>query len=318
VPTLADFLNKRFIPFCQTAHKDKPNSLRYYVRGAQDLVASPLAKLKLDAISGEHCQQYINYRRGVGPAMVNCGLRILRRALNLAAEWDKTFRAPKLSLAPGEKKRKRVLKDWEIAIYRACCEEPWFTIVICLLGSSCRPSEIFGLTWERLAFGDKRGLLKIDHGKSEAAKRVLPVKDPEALKALKAHHIAMGEPATGWVFPSPGTKCGHMSHDNTKQFHKRAMDRAIDLAKLRGVKLEPFPPYTLRHTALTRLAPLCDAFTLKTIAGHSDIRTTMLYIHPQEHAIEAAFDKMPLLPTVCDSVCDKGSSALITASVQKT
>jgi integrase len=44
--------------------------------------------------------------------------------------------------------------------------------------------------------------------------------------------------------------------------------------------LRPFPPYCLRHTALTNLAPLCDTVTLKTIAGHSQISMTARYVHP--------------------------------------
>jgi len=57
--------------------------------------------------------------------------------------------------------------------------------------------------------------------------------------------------------------------------------------------LAPFPPYCLRHTALTRLAEAgCDAFTLARIAGHSSITITQRYCHPQADAIERAFSKL--------------------------
>lgn len=45
--------------------------------------------------------------------------------------------------------------------------------------------------------------------------------------------------------------------------------------------LPAFEPYVLRHTALTRMAPLCDAFTLARIAGHSSITITQRYCHPK-------------------------------------
>jgi len=45
------------------------------------------------------------------------------------------------------------------------------------------------------------------------------------------------------------------------------------------------------HTALTRMAPFCDAFTLARIAGHSSITITQRYCHHQADAVEAAFSK---------------------------
>ena len=47
----------------------------------------------------------------------------------------------------------------------------------------------------------------------------------------------------------------------------------------------------MRHTALTRMAPFCDAFTLARIAGHSSITITQRYCHPQADAVEAAFTR---------------------------
>jgi hypothetical protein len=45
------------------------------------------------------------------------------------------------------------------------------------------------------------------------------------------------------------------------------------------------------HTALTRMAPFCDVFTLARTAGHSSITITQRYCHPQAHAVEAAFTR---------------------------
>ncbi len=46
-------------------------------------------------------------------------------------------------------------------------------------------------------------------------------------------------------------------------------------------KLQHFDLYTFRHTCLTRWAPHMDVFTLQYLAGHSDIRMTRRYVHPQ-------------------------------------
>ena len=60
--------------------------------------------------------------------------------------------------------------------------------------------------------------------------------------------------------------------------------------------LKPFEPYVMCHTALTRMAPFCDPFTLAKIAGHSSISITQRYCHPQADSIEAAFSKFGSRP----------------------
>jgi integrase len=51
--------------------------------------------------------------------------------------------------------------------------------------------------------------------------------------------------------------------------------------------------HSLRHTRLTELARTTDAFTLQRIAGHSNISTTMKYVHVQQEAISDAFSTSP-------------------------
>ena len=43
-----------------------------------------------------------------------------------------------------------------------------------------------------------------------------------------------------------------------------------------------FVPYDLRHTCLTRWARYLDPFTLKKLAGHESLETTMKYVHLNE------------------------------------
>jgi hypothetical protein len=49
--------------------------------------------------------------------------------------------------------------------------------------------------------------------------------------------------------------------------------------------------YVMGHTALARMAPFCDAFTLALIMVHTSITTTQRYCHPQAAAVDAAFSK---------------------------
>ncbi len=88
-----------------------------------------------------------------------------------------------------------------------------------------------------------------------------------------------------WVFPAP-TNCGHKNGDGARKQH---------LYAARDSKVKPFPPYTLRHTALTRLAVAgVPAHTLAVIAGHTTVSMTSRYIHPHLEAILSAFEKIGL------------------------
>jgi hypothetical protein len=82
MPTLAAFLDERFIPDAKTRHKAKPMTVRYYRSGAEILKRSKLAGLRLDEITSEHAQQFAAEFGALSPSGINRGLRTLRRALN--------------------------------------------------------------------------------------------------------------------------------------------------------------------------------------------------------------------------------------------
>ena len=94
-------------------------------------------------------------------------------------------------------------------------------------------------------------------------------------------------------------KVGHLEQGTGKTQHSAAIAK-VNAETLKAnakreaagekpllLPLPAFEPYTMRHTALTRMAPLCDAFTLARIAGHSSITITQRYCHPQADAVEA-------------------------------
>jgi len=125
---------------------------------------------------------------------------------------------------------------------------------------------------------------------------------PDVYRMINARHEAQGCPAEGWVFPT-GARQGHLEQGTGKTQHSVASAKANaetikanSKREVAGDKPLPLPligfePYVMRHTALTRMAPLCDAFTLARIAGHGSITITQRYCHPQADAVEAAFSK---------------------------
>ena len=88
---------------------------------------------------------------------------------------------------------------------------------------------------------------------------------------------------------------GHLEGDTYKNQHAAALESIEKKAEEEEVDtpVKAFPPYTMRHTALTRMGEAgIDAFTLMRIAGHSSITITQRYCHPQKEAIERAFSKL--------------------------
>ena len=104
---------------------------------------------------------------------------------------------------------------------------------------------------------------------------------PRVYALLRNRYESSGCTNEGWIFPS-SSRDGHFNGDTANDQHKKALTDS-------GVN--PFVPYTLRHTALTRLGDAAggNIFALAGIAGHSTIAVTQRYIHPQADAISRVF-----------------------------
>lgn len=290
-PALADFLRNDFVPFVKTKHAAKPGTAEYYADGANMVCKCDWASEPLDKISDQHAQHFAAKYAALSASRINCGLRSLRRALNLAFEWGKLERPVKITLAKGERQRDTVLSDDDWQRYIAECPQPWRDAAIIVRGTGMRPGEAFALRWENIYLNGTGGLIQVTEGKTKAARRMLPMV-PAVYAALKAKWEAAGKPEEGWLFPSSSRE-GHFNKDTAKDQHKRALDHANARAKAEGAKeIKTFQPYVLRHTALTQLASAgCDVFTLARIAGHSSITITQRYVHPQADSIERAFQQ---------------------------
>jgi integrase len=290
--TLREFLQKEFLPFVGTKSKTKPKTVDYYEYGVRQLLKLDFANLRLNEITDQQSAQFAAKNCELSASTINNGLRTLRRALNLASQWGKLDRMPKITLAKGEKQRERIVTDDEFAAYINHCRQPWHDVATCIFHVGLCPGELYRMRWEHLLFldgedgasGKPLGLIQIAEGKTKARRRLLPMMPQieEVYLVLKARWEAAGRLSEGWVFPS-NSASGHFDENSAKNQHARAL-------KLSSVK--PFEPYCLRHTALTRLGEHCDAFTLSKIAGHSSITITQRYCHPQADAIERAFSKL--------------------------
>lgn len=145
---------------------------------------------------------------------------------------------------------------------------------IVLLDCALRPEECYRLRWEHVL----DGALHIPFGKTGNARRTIPL----PARVSSVFEMRKSSASSEWVFQAD-TKSGHIEQSTLKKRHAKACEMA---------DLEPLPPYTFRHTCLTRWAAVMDPYTLAYLAGHKDFSTTRRYVHPQADAVLAAMAKV--------------------------
>jgi len=255
----------------------------------------PLASASLDEISSEKISEFAAHRQSLKMQVssVNNNLRALRRMLRLAVEWGALEVAPQIKMLPGERHRERVITPEEEARYLAAASEPLASIASVLADTGMRPEECFRLCWEAVTWVNGRhGTLFIAHGKTAAARRVLPM-TPRVRAILESRWERTGKPEEGWIWPAP-TRGGHVEGSSLRKQHTKAFEIVAQEAVKNNLKpVRPFVLYSFRHTFLTRLGESgCDVWTLARIAGHSQIQISSRYVHPSEDAMFAAMSRL--------------------------
>ncbi len=297
-PTLVTFIDSRFEPWARaTFEKSSPKTwLDWYRVGLRAIKAyQPLANLKLDEITSERIAGFGAHRQieNRQVSTINSSLRVLRRVLRLAVEWGALETMPTVKLLPGERHRERVVSQDEEARYLASAPEPVGSMAAVLVDTGLRPEECFRLCWEAITWLNGRyGTLLVTHGKTAAARRVLPM-TPRVRKILEARWENARKPVEGWVWPAP-TRSGHVESCSLKKQHAKTFKTVSEQADKNNLKpVRPFVLYSLRHTFLTRLGESgCDVWTLARIAGHSSISISSRYVHPSEDAVLDAMSRL--------------------------
>jgi integrase len=297
IPTLKQFCDDRVEPWAKASFENTTGkSWLWYRTGMRTLKHyKPLADSLLADIKGELASEFAAHRLRDDYAVstVNSALRVLRRVLNLAVEWGVLETAPKIKLLSGERRRERVVGTTEEARYLAAAPEPLGSIAAVLADTGMRPEECFRLRWESIAWVNGRhGTLLVSHGKTAAARRVLPM-TPRVRNVLETRWETAGKPVEGWVWPAL-TRSGHIEPSSLRKQHARTFETIAEQSRQHGLRpVRPFVLYSLRHTFLTRLGESgCDVWTLARIAGHSSIGISSRYVHPSDDAVLAAMSRL--------------------------
>jgi integrase len=296
--TLAEFIDKRFEPWAKaTFEKASPKTWFDWYRVGLRAIKNykPLADSKLNEITSERLADFAAYRqnRKLQVSTVNSSLRVVRRVLRLAVEWGAAESSPKVKFLTGERHRERVVTSQEEAKYLTAAPELVASIAAVLCDTGLRPEECFRLRWEAITWSNGRhGTFLVTHGKTAAARRVLPM-TPRVRTILETRWEVAEKPVEGWIWVAP-TRSGHVESSSLKKQHAKAFKTLEEeAAKNKEKAMRPFVLYSLRHTFLTRLGESgCDAWTLARIAGHSNVSMSSRYVHPSEDAVLTAMAKL--------------------------
>jgi site-specific recombinase XerD len=200
------------------------------------------------------------------PGSVNCYLRILQSIFTQAVGRKLIDREKclKIELLKGETGRIRYLSaDEQTRLLAAAAAWPHlYDLIVVDLATGLRKSELFGLRIEDV---DLALNLVTVLGKGRKL-RTIPLEPDEEARAILERRS--GESRCGLIFPSPHSG-DVLTHVN------KSLAAAAAEAKVYDISL-----HTLRHTYCTDLAAAgVDIRTIQELAGHSDIKTTMKYVH---------------------------------------
>ncbi len=275
VVNFGDFVRNEFLPWAEKQHQTHPRTYERYRESTKPLLTS-FEKLRLETVSMALVEKFkITRSADVSPATVNRDLAALRLILNLAIRKEYIAKNPVkevrfLDEGPGQM---RVVSHEEQQKYVAAASPLLRDVATLIVETGMRPEEVFTIRKENVHL--QPPYLFIPNGKTRFARRNIQLTD--ASKEILRRRLADARGA--FLFPRKGD-------------YNQPLTTVCKLhhAALRMAEISPsFRLYDFRHTFGSRTAMAgVDLPTLKELMGHSDISTTMRYVHPTpEHKREA-------------------------------
>jgi len=279
VPTLEEFCRDRYMPAVKMSNRSW-KSTESYLRCH---ILPQFGKCHLDTITQQDITAWYHAIRTNGYAMGTANLALIRlkHIFNLAIKWNdipgvKSNPAVGVRIFDANNARETYLSVEETQRLRVAVENSrnpqlkYIVALLLLLG--CRKSELLNATWDQ--FDLERRSWRIPLSKSGKSRHV-PLSNA-ALEVLAQLPKVDGCP---YVVPNLETLKPFV------QIH-RAWDNARKAAGLPEVRM-----HDLRHSAASFLINSgCSIYSIASILGHSQLKTTQRYAHLSQETLLAAVD----------------------------
>ncbi len=249
---------------------------------------------RLSEITPKDVDDYKKIRlKDVAPSTVNRELQCARSLFNLAKRWKKFFGDNPVSVAkliPVNNQKERILTMKEEERLLGLSNPYLKPILITALNTGMRKNEILTLRWTNIDLDTKIMTLEHTNTKTKRTRRI-PI-NSVLRKLLLEQRLKSG--GNEYIFLSP-TGNPYKRHDSIKGSYER-------LCKKAGISGLRF--HDLRHTAATRMIEAgASIVAVSKILGHSDIKMTMRYTHPDTSLKEAV--ELLTKSNISESVTDK-------------
>lgn len=262
-------------------------------------IAPKFGHLALSAINRRDVQAFHNglLDEGLSPASADHHIKLLRRVLNLAVQWELLEKNPLKGIPLfmvnnevenylDEVQTQTLLEVLKTDANRSVCH-----ILMFLISTGARLNEALTATWKNVSV--EGGVWKVDATRSKSKKvRSIPLND----SALWVLEQLSSKGRSEYLFPSPVKAAD--GKDEPYVTITRAWYR---IRKLAGVNVRI---HDLRHSFASRL--VCNGrslYEVQQILGHSDPKVTMRYAHLSARALqEAANAGSVIVPRVVQKV----------------
>lgn len=241
----------------------------------------------LSQITSFEIERYKKERSNTGaaPGTVNRELAVVSHLLNKALEWL-WINALAVKIKPYKEAGGRIIYltiEQCRALEEAASQdqnENVHAFVMVALRTGMRHSEILAIRRENV--DSERHVIWIP--KAKAGAREQPITDD--LADYLERRLEMLPPGCPWVFPSPGSRTGHV-HTIRKAF-RRSATRA-------GLDPDQITPHVLRHTVVTHLVQSgVDLPTVQRISGHKTLSMVARYAHQSGSHIQSAMSQLQM------------------------
>jgi len=201
-------------------------------------------------LSAASCKLYLN------------GIRFLYLQVLQWPEFDLLIQVPKRP-----QKIPELLTRQEVTqIIQACHNPKHRMLLLTCYGCGLRVSELVALKVRHV--DGERKLLRVEQGKGAKDRTVML---SAALLSQLRHYWQQYHPQI-WLFPNSNTPRLHLSITSAQKLFKKAKDNT-GIRKVGGI-------HSLRHAYAThQLEGRLPVYTLQQQLGHSDIHSTMHYVH---------------------------------------
>jgi len=279
IPTFAQFVLQFYEEYCQ-AERLRPSTLRSYEQVIRCHLLPHFGRLRLNRITTGDVQRLKGLLSDRAPKTVNNILCVLSVILGKAVDWRLIPQLPcKIQLLKLPKKEGAFhdFDAFEDLVAAAQKTDERSTLVLLLGGEAgLRMGEIIALRWPQVDL--RRKMLMVSESEwrghvtppKSSRSRQIPMTD-RLYRALQAHRHLRGERV--------------LYRDDGETPTERTIRGWVEKVERRAKMEVTGRVHILRHTFCSHLAMKgASAKAIQELAGHSDLSTTMRYMHLSPNA----------------------------------